>query len=56
MSKEQKNMLNFFGIFKIEKHDYDYSDRIASCMERSLLPKGIQQTFTEIRHPLSDEK
>jgi CRISPR-associated protein Cmr2 len=51
-----KEYAEFFGIFKIEKHDYDYSDRIASCMERSLLPKGIQQTFTEIRHPLSDEK
>ncbi len=30
------------------------SDIIASCMERSLLPKGIIQNFNEIRHPLSN--
>ncbi len=31
-------------------------DMIASCMERSLLPKGIIQDFDEIRHPLLGEK
>ncbi|ROL57228.1 type III-B CRISPR-associated protein Cas10/Cmr2 [Bacteroidetes/Chlorobi group bacterium Naka2016] len=32
-------------------------DQIASCMERSLLPKGkIYKEFTEIRHPLSEGK
>lgn len=31
-------------------------DQIASCMERSLLPKDIKQEFNEIRHPLSDGK
>lgn len=31
-------------------------DWIASCMERSLLPKSIIQEFNEIRHPLSEEK
>ncbi|MCX7761272.1 MAG: type III-B CRISPR-associated protein Cas10/Cmr2, partial [Candidatus Kryptonium sp.] len=30
-------------------------DMIASCMERSLLPKGVIQVFNEIRHPLSDK-
>ncbi|MCX7735016.1 MAG: hypothetical protein N2254_09710, partial [bacterium] len=29
-------------------------DMIASCMERSLLPKGVFQDFNEIRHPLSE--
>ena len=29
------------------------SDIIASSLERSLLPKGVKQDFTEIRHPLS---
>lgn len=29
------------------------SDIIASSLERSLLPKGVKQEFTEIRHPLS---
>ncbi len=31
-------------------------DHIASCMERSLLPKGIIQEFTEIRHPFCEGK
>ncbi|MEM5810167.1 MAG: type III-B CRISPR-associated protein Cas10/Cmr2 [Candidatus Aenigmatarchaeota archaeon] len=26
-------------------------DQVASCMERSLLPKGITQDFNEVRHP-----
>lgn len=32
------------------------SDWISSCMERSLLPKGIKEGLNEIRHPLSDSK
>jgi len=45
----------FFGVSVIEKGKY--SDIIASCMERSLLPKEkIFQDFTEVRHPLSREK
>ncbi len=43
-----------FGISNIQ--EASGSDIIASCMERSLLPKDIKQEFTEIRHPLSDEK
>lgn len=31
-------------------------DYIASCMERSLLPKGVMQEFNEIHHPLSEGK
>ncbi|CUS98241.1 CRISPR-associated protein Cmr2, partial [Candidatus Kryptonium thompsonii] len=31
-------------------------DIIASCMERSLLPRGITQDFNQIRHPLSEGK
>ncbi len=31
-------------------------DQIASCMERSLLAKGITQDFNEIRHPFSEGK
>ncbi len=35
--------------------DVKGADQIASCMERSLLPKDIVQEFNEIRHPFSDE-
>jgi len=46
----------YFGISNIKKEDYDYSDMIASCMERSFLPSNQQKDFNEIRHPLSEEK
>jgi len=46
----------YFGISNIKKEDYDYSDMIASCMERSFLPSNQQKNFDEIRHPLSEEK
>jgi hypothetical protein len=49
-----KKYAGFFGVSGIEEGKY--SDQIASCMERSLLPKGIVEEFTEIRHPLSEEK
>lgn len=35
---------------------YKGSDMIASCMERSLLPKDVKQEFNEIRHPFSNGK
>lgn len=31
-------------------------DQIASCMERSLLPKDVIQEFNEIKHPFSEKK
>ena len=46
-----KKYAEFFNISGIEEGKY--SDQIASCMERSLLPKGIKQDFNEVRHPLS---
>jgi CRISPR-associated protein Cmr2 len=49
-----KKYAGFFGVSEIEEGKY--SDQIASCMERSLLPKDIKQELTEIRHPLSEEK
>lgn len=42
------------GVSNIEKEKG--SDQIASCMERSLLPKDIKQPFNEIRHPFSEAK
>jgi len=45
----------YAGLFNIaEIEEGKYSDQIASCMERSLLPKGIKQDFNEIRHPLCE--
>lgn len=43
-------------IFNISNlKDADGQDRIASCMERSLLPKNrVYQNFNEIRHPFSN--
>ena len=52
--KRAKEYAKFFGVSGIDEGKY--SDQIASCMERSLLPKGIVKEFTEIRHPLSEEK
>lgn len=49
-----KNYAERVGVSGIE--DMQGPDMIASCMERSLLPKDVQQDFAEIRHPLSDEK
>jgi len=49
-----KDYAEFFGVSGIKEGKY--SDQIASCMERSLLPRDIKQDFTEIRHPLSEEK
>jgi CRISPR-associated protein Cmr2 len=49
-----KKYAGFFGVSGIEEGKY--SDQIAACMERSLLPKDVQQKLTEIRHPLSEEK
>jgi len=49
-----KDYAEFFGVSGIKEGKY--SDQIASCMERSLLPKDIKQELTEIRHPLSEEK
>ena len=52
-----------FGVSGIEEGKY--SDQIASCIEKSLLPKpekynlkkeDLYQKLTEIRHPLSEEK
>jgi CRISPR-associated protein Cmr2 len=50
-----KEYASCFGVGSIEKNIYKNADVIASCMERSLLPEGIEQKFTEIRHPLSEE-
>jgi CRISPR-associated protein Cmr2 len=49
-----KKYAKYFGVSEIEEGKY--SDQIASCMERSLLPREIVEEFTEIRHPLSEEK
>jgi len=50
-----KNYAEFFGISNTVEGKF--SDIIASCMERSLLPKEkVTQKFNEVRHPLSDEK
>ena len=52
--RRAKEYAEFFGVSGI--NEGKYSDQIASCMERSLLPRGIVKEFTEIRHPLSEEK
>ena len=52
--KRAREYAEFFGVSGIGEGKY--SDQIASCMERSLLPQGVQQELTEIRHPLSEEK
>jgi len=52
--KRAKEYAEYFGVSGIDEGKY--SDQIASCMERSLLPRDIKQDFTEIRHPLSEEK
>jgi CRISPR-associated protein Cmr2 len=52
--KRAKEYAEFFGVSGIQEGKY--SDIIASCMERSLLPKDVQQKLTEITHPLSEEK
>jgi CRISPR-associated protein Cmr2 len=52
--KRAREYAEFFGVYGIEEGKN--SDQIASCMERSLLPKDVKQEFTEIRHPLSEEK
>lgn len=50
-----KNYANKLGVSGVE--EAKGSDRIASCMERSLLPKEkVYQEFNEVRHPLSDGK
>jgi CRISPR-associated protein Cmr2 len=52
--RSAKEYAEYFGVSGIDENKY--SDQIASCMERSLLPKDIMQDFTEIRHPLSEVK
>lgn len=52
--KRAKEYAEFFGVSGIEEGKY--SDIIASCMERSLLPEEIVKELTEIRHPLSEEE
>jgi len=52
--RRAKEYAEYFGVSGIDEGKY--SDQIASCMERSLLPRDIKQDFTEIRHPLSEEK
>jgi CRISPR-associated protein Cmr2 len=52
--RRAKEYAEFFGVSGI--NEGKYSDQIASCMERSLLPRDIKQDFTEIRHPLSEVK
>jgi CRISPR-associated protein Cmr2 len=46
-----KKYAESLGVKNIE--DAVGADVVASCMERSLLPKEIIQEFNEIRHPLS---
>jgi CRISPR-associated protein Cmr2 len=52
--RRAKEYAEYFGVSGIDEGKY--SDQIASCMERSLLPRDIKQDLTEIRHPLSEEK
>jgi CRISPR-associated protein Cmr2 len=52
--RRAKEYAEFFGVSGI--NEGKYSDQIASCMERSLLPRDIKQDFIEIRHPLSEVK
>lgn len=51
--KRAKEYAKMLGISPAEDVSPDY---IASCMERSLLPKGVMQEFNEIHHPLSEGK
>ncbi len=51
---------NMFDVF-LKDENLKYADIIASCMERSLIPKDaeqkqIRQEFNEVRHPLSEGK
>lgn len=50
-AKEYAEILGVKGLKEAK-----YSDRIASTMERSLLPKNVIQEFNEIKHPFSEEK
>lgn len=50
-AKEYAEILGVKGLKEAK-----YSDRIASAMERSLLPKDVIQEFNEIKHPFSEEK
>ncbi|MGC8771830.1 MAG: hypothetical protein ACP5Q5_11340, partial [Brevinematia bacterium] len=51
----ERRVKEYAEIFRVSGIDEGkYSDQIASCMERSSLPKS--KKLTEIRHPLSDEK
>jgi CRISPR-associated protein Cmr2 len=52
--KRAREYAEFFGVYGIEEGKY--SDQIASCMERSLLPRDVKQELSEIRHPLSEEE
>lgn len=47
-----KNYASKIGVSNIE--DIEGPDHIASCMERSLLPKDINLEFKEIKHPLCE--
>lgn len=50
-----KKYAEILGVNNIE--EASGSDQIASCMERSLLPKEkVPQEFSEIKHPLSGRK
>jgi CRISPR-associated protein Cmr2 len=54
-----KKYKELFGISSDLEKEFKYADIIASCMERSLIPKDtdnkqIRQEFNEIRHPLSE--
>jgi CRISPR-associated protein Cmr2 len=52
--KRAREYAEFFGVSGI--NEGKYSDQIASCMERSLLPRDVKQELSEIRHPLTEEK
>jgi len=52
--RRAKEYAEYFGVSGIDEGKY--SDQIAACTERSLLPQEIVKEFTEIRHPLSEEK
>ena len=44
-------IISISGIDEVKGPDW-----IASCMEQSLIPKGISQSFNQIKHPLSEGK
>jgi len=61
--RRAKRYAELFGVGDVS--EASSSDQIASCMERSFLPKEVEyglpkdafyQPFTEIRHPFSDGK